>query len=205
MAKTEYQRLARARARSSFAVAFMSRTSLWLGSDHLLFVDSSGYTETYKRFYFRDIQAITTQQTDRGRVWSIVLGIAFIFSLFFILFTQPKGSPSGWSGGEMAGEILLGSLMGVIVLFLLINFFLSPTCKTFLRTAVQIEELPSLCRVRQTRKVLEKIRPLIATAQGGELSPETISELMRQSAQSSAAGSTTTGANDPGIPPRLDS
>jgi hypothetical protein len=205
MVKAEYQRLTRARARSSFAVAFMSRTSLWLGTDHLLFVDSSGYTETYKRFYFRDIQAITTQQTERGRVWSIVLGIAFIFFLFIILFTQPKGSPAGWSGGEMAGEIVLGSFMAVIVLFLLINIALSPTCKTLLRTAVQTEELPSLCRVRQTRKVLEKIRPLIAAAQGGELSPETISGMLQQQVQSSTAGSTATTADGPDIPPRLDS
>jgi hypothetical protein len=205
MAKTEYKRLTRARTRSSFAVAFMSRTSLWLGNDHLLFVDSSGYTETYKRFYFRDIQAITTQQTERDRVWSIVLGIAFIFCLFIILFTQPKGSPAGWSGGEMAGEIVLGGLMAVIVLLFLINFFFSPTCKTFLHTAVQTEELPSLCRVRQTRNVLEKIRPLIAAAQGGELSPEAISEMMRSSVRPQAARPTTPSTDGPGIPPRLDS
>jgi hypothetical protein len=204
MAKTEYQRLTRARARSSFAVAFMSRTSLWLGKDHLLFVDSSGYTETYKRFYFRDIQAITMQHTDRGRIWSIVLGMIFMLFLFVTLFTLPKGSPAGWSGGELAGEIVLGGLMAVLVLFLLINFFLSPTCKTFLRTAVQTEELPSLCRVRQTRKVLGKIRPLIGAAQGGELSPETISEMIRTSVtpQTTAA---TSSADSPGVPPVIDS
>ena len=205
MAKTEYKRLTRARARGGFAVAVMSRTSLWLGADHLLFVDSSGYSETYKRFYFRDIQAITMRQTERGRIWSIVLGVVFILFLFVTLFTRPKGSPAGWSGGELAGEMVLGGLMAILVLFLLINFFLSPTCKTFLRTAVQTEELPPLCRVRQTRKVLEKIRPLIAAAQGGELSPETISEMLRTQAHSSAAGSTTTGTDSPGIPPVIDS
>jgi hypothetical protein len=128
-----------------------------------------------------------------------------MFCLFIILFTQPKSSPASWSGGEMAGEIVLGGLMAVIVLLFLINFFFSPTCKTFLRTAVQTEELPSLCRVRQTRKVLEKIRPLIAAAQGGELSPETISEIMRQQAQSSAADPATAITDNPNIPPRLDS
>jgi hypothetical protein len=182
MAKTGYQRLTRARSRSSFAVAVMSRTSLWLGEDHLLFVDSSGYTETYKRFYFRDIQAITMQQTDRGRVWSIVLGAAFIFSLFIFLFTQPKGPPAAWSGGEMASRIFLGFLMVVFILFLLINFFSGATCKTFLRTAVQTEELPPLCRVGQTRKVLEKIQPLIIAAQG-RLTADEISARMNETIQ----------------------
>jgi hypothetical protein len=182
MAKTEYQRLTRARARSSFAVAIMSRTSLWLAEDHLLFVDSSGYTETYKRFYFRDIQAITTQQTDRGRVWSIVLGVAFIFSLFIFLMTQPKSSPAGWSGGEIAGEIFLGFFMAVFIVLLAVNFFSGPTCKTFLRTAVQIEELPPLCRVRQSHKILGKIQPLIIAAQG-QLTAGEISARMNETVQ----------------------
>ena len=34
-----------------------------------------------------------------------------------------------------------------------------------IRTAVQTESLPSLCRVRQTQKVMARIRPLIAAAQ----------------------------------------
>ena len=60
MAEKEYQRLTRARLRrAGFFTAVATRSSLWLGKDHLLCIDSNGYGEDYKRFYFRDIQTIT--------------------------------------------------------------------------------------------------------------------------------------------------
>jgi hypothetical protein len=180
MAKTAYQRLTR--ARGMFAVAVRSRTSLWLGEDHLLFVDSSGYTETYKRFYFRDIQTVLFQQTKRGLAWNIILGTVAAVVLIILLATKPAGSFAQWTAGEITGGIFLGGIAGIFALLLLVNVFRGATCKTFLRTAVQIEELPSLCRVRQTRKVLAKIRPHIAAAQGGELTPQTISEQLREPA-----------------------
>jgi hypothetical protein len=78
MAKTEYKRLTRARSSGAFAVAVRSHTSLWLGADHLLFVNSTGYTETYKRFYFRDIQTFVVQNTQRATVVNIVLTILLV-------------------------------------------------------------------------------------------------------------------------------
>ena len=59
MPEKEYIRLARGR-RSNIAGFSTSGgyASLWQGKDHLLSIDSSGYTEEYKRFYYRDIQAI---------------------------------------------------------------------------------------------------------------------------------------------------
>ena len=61
---------------------------------------------------------------------------------------------------------------------LLINNILGPACTCHLRTAVQIEELPSLSRVRRARKVLDRIRPFIIAVQG-ELPPEEIPSRMR--------------------------
>jgi hypothetical protein len=84
------------------------------------------------------------------------------------------------------------------------NLILGRTCRCFLRTAVQTEQLPPLDRVRRAQKVFARLRPLIAAAQGGELAPETISEMLRQQAPP-AAGSTKAGADNPGIPPVIDS
>jgi hypothetical protein len=193
MATTEYQRLTSSRARSSFAVAFMSRTSLWLGADHLLFVESNGYTEAYKRFYFRDIQALVVQKTQKAAIINAVLAIPLVLILPFALGTQALGL-----------KIFLFSLAGLFALILLVNLLLGRTCRCFLRTAVQIEQLPPLDRLGRAQKVFARLRPLIAAAQGGELSPETISELMRQQASSSEAGSTVSTGN-PAIPPRVDS
>ena len=165
-----------------FAVAFVSRSSLWLGGDHLLFVECSGYTETYKRFYFRDIQAVSIQRTMRYQWWNGIIGF---FALGFLIFTiaiAPKTSPAQWSGSEMGGGIFLACVTGLCTLLLTTNLLFGQTCKCFIRTAVQTEELPSLCRVRQTRRVLDKIRPLIVAAQG-QLTADEVSARMQETIQ----------------------
>jgi hypothetical protein len=199
MAKQEYKRLARARARGRFAVAVMTRTSLWLGSDHLLFVESNGYAETYKRFYFRDIQAFTLQRTNTVRNINIVLGVVtFMFAFFGLVVAS-----------DPAGRGVLLVIAGLFGLVLLFHAIPGTSCTCQIKTAVQTEELSALSRLRAARKALDRIRPLIATAQGGALSPDTIPELLRQS-ETAAARGTPEKASDgnlsgAGIPPRLES
>jgi hypothetical protein len=183
MAEIKYKRLTRARARSSFAVAFMSRSSLWLGDDHLLGVDSNGYTETYKRFYFRDIQSITICATQRRVVWNWVLAI--LAALCFARCNFSSLLSSKPVPGTAETVVFLSFAIFVFGIPLLFNNIFGTTCACQLRTAVQIENLPSLCRVRQTRRVLDKIRPMIAAAQG-ELSPDEISARMRETIQPAA-------------------
>ena len=45
------------------------RTKLYLGTDHLLLVEQLILVERYKRFYFRDIQAITATRSSRWMVF----------------------------------------------------------------------------------------------------------------------------------------
>jgi hypothetical protein len=199
MRQQEYQRLTRARSRAGFAVLFVSRSSLWLGKDHLLCIDSGGYSESYKRFYFRDIQAISILRTDRHQWWNAILGfIVFVFFIFAI-GVAPKTPFARWSDGQIAGEAVLGGVMGLCLLLLLVNFLLGPACNCFLRTAVQSEELSSLNRVRRARKALERIRSLIVAVQG-EVAPEEIAARMRDSVQNSefnVQSSEPTGAVEP--------
>jgi hypothetical protein len=177
MAELKYTRLSRARARSAFAVASMSRSSLWLGEDHLLGVDSTGYTETYKRFYFRDIQAVTIRATKRRVVWNWILGILAGFCLARCNFgSLLKSQP------DVQTIVFLSIAVLVFGIPLLLNNIFGRTCACQLRTAVQIEDLPSLSRVRQARKVLGKIRPLIIAAQG-QLSPEEIAARIQETVQ----------------------
>jgi len=56
---------------------------------------------------------------------------------------------------------------------MLLNLLFGPTTLCYLQTAVQVESLPSLHRLRKARKVLNVLRPLIASPQG-ELAPEEI-------------------------------
>ena len=174
-------------------MAVSSSTSLWLGQDHLLFVESNGYTETYKRFYFRDIQALMVERTQTFKIVNIVLTIPVGICLALGLATQSTGL-----------KIFLFCVAGFLALILSINLWRGQTCRSFLRTAVQIEQLPPLSRVRRAQKVFNRIRPLIAGAQGGELTADMITNLIREQVRTSAPQSQGD-PQTPGIPPRLDS
>jgi hypothetical protein len=170
MADKEYIRLTRARLRfTGFVAAHL--TSLWLGKDHLLAIDSIRYVEEYKRFYFRDIQAITIRTTRRRSVWNFVLMLLLLFWLAAFV--------SAFRNLDRAAGIIMAICVAILAVPLLINNILGPTCTVYLRTAVQIEELPSLGRVRRTRKVLARIRLLIAAVQG-QLTPEEIAERLQE-------------------------
>ena len=192
MAQIEYQRLTRTRARSMFAIAFVSRGSLWLAADHLLYVESSGYTEKYKRFYFRDIQSFTLQKTGEGAAVNFVLSIPIFLFAVGGLLAQDSGL-----------KIFLFILAGLFGVFLLVNLLLGATCRCYLRTAVQMEQLPSLARVRKAHKIFARLHPLIAAAQGGELSPQTIAELVGQPEAQSATSQPVPGADESNLPPML--
>lgn len=206
MAEKEYQRLTRARRRRVAFVAFSYiRTSLWLGKDHLLCIDSNGYSETYKRFYVQDIQAVSARLTQRRQVWNWVLGVPTALCL------------AGWAYDLLISRSfdLVGVITGITLtllfgLPLLINNLLGPTCACQLRTAVQTEDLPPLCRVRKTRKILERLRPLIAQAQG-QLTPEEIPVRVQAWAAATAAASAAPASevryvvDDVNVPPRITS
>jgi len=158
----KYKRLTRARSRSRFAVVSAGNSSLWLGPDHLLCIDSTGFTEHYKRFSFRDIQALIVRKTDGYKYWSLALGMVGVFLAIIGAFT-----------GDRVGSLVLFSIAAFFSLCMLLNLSLGPTTVCYLQTAVQIELLPSIHRLRKARKVMNILRPLIASAQG-ELAPEEI-------------------------------
>jgi hypothetical protein len=181
VAEREYTRLTRPAVYSSgrIVVALSSRQSLWLARDHLLSIRSNRFIEEYKRFYFRDIQALTIRKTRRRQLWNAVLSLLLLVWLGLFMSQMPQ---SGLSSDLWPWFVLL-ALAGVP---LLINNLRGPTCTCYIRTAVQVEELPSLNRLRKVHKIEQRIRPLIAAAQG-ELTPEQLSSGMQELAQATAA------------------
>ena len=199
MPEKRYQRLTRTRARSAFAVAFQSRVSLWLGEDHLLCVDTNGYSESYKRFNFRDIQAVTIRESARRNTWNAILVLPVVICVVGLLISL-------FPADNIAAIVVWSIFAALFVTPFVMNNLLGATCACQLQTAVQTEELPSLCRVRQTRKVLAKIRPLIAAAQGGGLSAADVSARLQEWAASPAGTEPVkTTPDEPNIPPRLAS
>lgn len=60
----------------------MGKNTLWAGPDHLLLVMSTGVSETYRRFYYRDIRYIVAGKTGRGKGINIFLMLLLSLFLF---------------------------------------------------------------------------------------------------------------------------
>ena len=127
---------------------------LWLGTDHLLYIFSRFGIEDYKRFYFKDIQAVITRKTAAGKIQNLVLSIFCIFFSLMALY---------WKGGW---SVFNWSMAGLMAIFFVINWLRGPTCVSHLQTAVQTEKLHSLFRLRNAKKIMNRLRLLVEQAQG---------------------------------------
>ncbi|MGQ9591846.1 MAG: hypothetical protein ACUVYA_16320 [Planctomycetota bacterium] len=205
----EYSRLpGRGRGSRFFPEPFRT-TRLWLGKDHLLLVETTGYSERYKRFYYRDIRAINVARTNRGERWTAVY--AFLFIGFLVLALAATNATA--RRGRREPEHVFAAIAFAIpsALFLagaVANLILGPTAVCRLRTAVQTAELGPLNRVRRADKALRRIRPLIAAAQG-ELSPDEVQALASAApaspqAQERSAASSIGPPQPPPIPRALE-
>jgi hypothetical protein len=131
-----------------------------MGKDYLLHVVNRGYTEDYRRFYYRDIQAILMRQTRVGFILKIVLGLFAGTNLLFLALGRFV-----WSWDAVA-LLPLAISAGFWSLCFLAEVAAGPTCVCHLRTAVQFEKLPSLFRVRKAKKAIAIMRNRIENAQG---------------------------------------
>jgi hypothetical protein len=141
-----------------------TRCQLWLAEDHLLAVDATLASEEYRRFYYRDIEAFIIRRTVRRLIWNWVLGVLTLVTLAPIIAAYFSERSVG----------LLMAVLGAVVFWLalfLYNNLRGATCQTHIRTAAQVEHLPSLARIPATRRALARLRPLIVAAQG-EATPE---------------------------------
>ncbi len=181
-AKKRYKRLpGRGPRRGGFINVSLSKCSLYLSDDHILAVDSNGFSEDYKRFYFFDIEGIITRRTRRWGSWSIALGLMIAGSLLGALFLESESV-----------RIFFWILSGALLVFLLINVLRGPTCICHILTAVQEEQLPSLNRLRVARKVIGTLRLAIEKVQGklsleetkANESQETVHTIMQNSRRS---------------------
>jgi len=137
---------------------FGTSSSLYLGEDHLLGVESTTFTEKYHRFYFSDIQALIVRRTGRGGIWAVVL---VFLALLMTTCAIGSGPPDDWTPAPGYLIMALGATILVIV-----NFIKGPTCTTHIQTSVAVQKIGALHRLKKTREVLGQIRPLIRVSQG---------------------------------------
>lgn len=139
--------------RRSASVA--SYKSLWLAADHLLIVNSNGYTEEYQRLQFRDIKGLFLIGSDRRLYWGLPWGVIAAFSGVALA--------NAMSNDEI--PVFSGLFLGLSLIALVWNHLLGAGCRTFVVTGVQTAPLPSIVRRRKARKIFARLQPLIAAAQ----------------------------------------
>jgi hypothetical protein len=127
-------------------------TQLWLGDDHLLQVQSTGYSESYRRFYLRDIQSMLIVHTNSR----LYLALTLLVPMFIIALVMRSAD---------SGPLGYGVLVGIFLPFFIWNHLLGPGCRVVVITAVKQEKVPSLSRLSKTRRILEELKPQIETAQ----------------------------------------
>jgi hypothetical protein len=183
MAKREYKRIGGRGARKG---QIFTRNTLWVGADHLLQVENTGYTEEYKRFYFRDIQSITITRDKRALVWSIFFGVMIAI-----------GGALLWTAEDNGARLFSICFISLFAVPLLINLIKGPSCFSVIKTAVQEEQVPAFRRIKSTEKALARIRESIAAAQGSMSAEEIRGRIAGVSTNVSTAG------GSEAVPPRL--
>ena len=134
-----------------FGIARGGWVSLHLAADHLLLRNTVTLTETYRRFYFTDVEAITIRKTLRWHIWTAVWSVAVALCLLPLL------------GAQRLHPGLL-TWAAIFIVCALINITRGASCVTHLQTKVQTRPLP-LRRVRKALRVLKHLVPPIAAAQ----------------------------------------
>ncbi|HEY4300612.1 MAG TPA: hypothetical protein VGM73_07055 [Candidatus Didemnitutus sp.] len=156
-AKSPYRLLARG----------IGATQLWMAGEHLLLVRTVVWSESYRRFYFRDIQAILLVHTSRRLYWNLgLLGLAFVVLMI-----------SHAAGGQWISDAIIGA---IFLPLLVRNNVLGSGCRVVLTTAVQDEAIPCLRRLRQARRVIATLTPLIKAAQldlAGDSTPPVVPDM----------------------------
>ena len=148
------------RRNSAFSIFGQSET-LMLCEDHLLHVESDGYTERYRRFNYADIESIVTAPSKRRKRINVMLVVVFlvIFIISYAIALSMNIPP------DRVYDRMFTMFFCLAIVFILpvtINEFRGPTCKTVLRTRVTTVTLTSLRRVESTEKALAMLEEKIS-------------------------------------------
>lgn len=129
------------------------RDSLWMSEDHLLSVRRNPFSESYRRYYFADIQAtVVTELTNSLAPSGLTAAVLFIVTAAALMYTWHPV----WAG--------------LCALISLASFFVSwrsADCACYLQTSVSTEMLPSLRRRAEAEKTVALLKAEIEKTQGG--------------------------------------
>ncbi len=135
---------------------FIFGSSVWMGPDHLLLVKSARFREEYRRFHFRDIQAIVVAKAPRFHISTraALIGTLWLYSLLLANMGLP-----------LVVKLVVG-LWGVVLVADWVYVSAVRSCRCRIYTAVSSEELPSVYRASIARRFLAEVEPVLAQTQG---------------------------------------
>lgn len=125
---------------------------LYEGSDHLLWVETIMGQEHYRRFYYKDIQAIVLQRTRVHHFWSVAWSLpALLFGILSL---------------AASGPAYVSTFLCIFFLICLgLNLIFGSSCTIYLQTAVQLQQI-TLGRLYKARRVVDRLKDRIEREQG---------------------------------------
>ena len=135
---------------------FLFGSSVWLGEDHLLLVKSSRFQEEYRRFYFRDIQAIVSADAPRYHISTRAALIGVVWS----------GALAAAIAGGREAPVWIAGFIGIALACVWMYLSGARSCRCRIYTAVSSEELPSIYREWTARRFVETVSPYVTQVQG---------------------------------------
>ena len=137
-----------------FGLQLALRSRIYQGPDHLLVIQSTGYTEEYKRIFYRDIRFVEIRPNQRRVVLGLVLA-ALIAAFALLLFVS------------LAAGLIL---MAPFVIALVINLVRGPTCDCYVTTGVQTLKIPTPRRRSKVAAFIAFLREKAEAPAAAELS-----------------------------------
>src|SRR5271154_3538930 len=107
--------------RGSLNLAVRSR--IYQGPDHLLIVQSTGYTEEYRRIFYRDIRYVDIRKNSH-MLWQAIISGTFLAFFLLLYFLQVP-------------LVAVGVLSTPFLIWLVVNLLSGPTCDCYVSTSVQ--------------------------------------------------------------------
>ena len=139
----------------------MGKTSLWLGSDHILKVTAAGYSEEYRRFYLADVRGFVIQRTGAQLIWSVVLCLlALCLAIAASTLVDRLGDAQVYCLVLAAGAAACASL-------LVVNLIKGPSCDFYIKTAIQTDRIKSISRLKSAEALITALTPVVLAAQRG--------------------------------------
>ncbi|MBW8864613.1 MAG: hypothetical protein JF609_06765 [Verrucomicrobia bacterium] len=149
----------------------LSTSSFWQGPDHLLIVEVAGTVEKYRRFYFRDIQAVIIQNTRTRLWWTLGLIMVILFMLAVLVEVD-----WGLQSHDSPPLYFCVFVAFCLIVALTMNIMRGPTCVVQLRTAVQTQVLPNVTRHKKAAQLVMQLGPAIRAAQATPEAPAPVTD-----------------------------